>query len=538
MNNNDFIIENGILEAYLGDTNESVIVIPEGVTDLGSHIFPDKMNEKLTIVFPSTLREISSDYPFKGNNVDCLDFSKCKSNDFKNIKLNDKFEKVILPVTISNFNPNFIYNKVTVRCGGKEYQNADFSMCKHLKELSLKNLNNASFDTYQVPDSVEKFYTGYSGQNIVIKDLKFSSKSNAKIVDVNGVETITVPKSIEELYAGNAKWVFFEGTSLDLYEASLQRSYVVENVDIDSIKSVDKFSTKGVAYYQTSRGIFITKLNNEIAKFQDIPQILDGKKVLGNTLYNPFSKNKTNEDSDFGELAPKIKYRANRNLQKTEDIFNGKLKTKKVTVDKKDEDDPWLNVWKIPKWKKILFYLCGIVASYLVVTLAFLFLNGIAKQNPDGGMGIKFMIGIIPVGLFVSLVVDGFIVFRIIGKIESRNIKNMDTSRIERVRQQFKNSYLLKIYEYVDEPYRWIANDYAWKLYEEDKRRKDEQARIKRQHDKAMDELLHGTKEEQQRKAIASKLDELNKNLRESNNSSSYDLYDSSGSKIGEIEKK
>lgn len=64
-------------------------------------------------------------------------------------------------------------------------------------------------------------------------------------------------------------------------------------MNIDKVKLVDELATKGIEYYETSRGIFITKLNNDIAKLQDFPPTYDGKEVLGNTLFNPFPKDKT-----------------------------------------------------------------------------------------------------------------------------------------------------------------------------------------------------------------------------------------------------
>lgn len=87
-------------------------------------------------------------------------------------------------------------------------------------------------------------------------------------------------------------------------------------MNIDKVKLEDKLATKGIEYYETSRGIFITKLNNDIAKLQDFPPTYDGKEVLSNTLFDPFPKDKTDENN-LGFLANKIKYRANRNLQKT-----------------------------------------------------------------------------------------------------------------------------------------------------------------------------------------------------------------------------
>lgn len=567
MDNSDFEIEDGVLEAYLGDTNINTLVIPEGVTDLGRYIFPDKIKDSLMVVFPSTLKKISVEEPFRGNTISCLDFSKCKLTDLSGIKLTGTFEKIILPTTITKFEPNFSYNNVVVASNGKESKTADFSMCSGLKYLSLKKLSkDVTFDTYNVPVSVENFYTsdGYYGKSF-IKDLRFSSKSKAKIIDAKCIDTITVPNSTEELYANSAKWVFFADTALNLYEAEFNNAYVVENVDIDKVKLVDELATKGIEYYETSRGIFITKLNNDIAKLQDFPQTYDGKEVLGNTLFNPFSKDKTDESS-LGALANKIKYRANRNLQKAEDIFIGKLKAKqsnpnnenakgkskakksnaknkanKNNDDGIDENDPWLNVWKIPKWKKRLAYFGGVVASYLVVTLIFLFLRNLAKQTPGSGIGdggpgdLGFMIGIIPVGLFVSLAVDFFIVFNIIHKIEYNNIGKMDTSRIEKVGQKYKNGFLPIIYTQIDEPYKWLANTYVSKLMEKSIQEKEEERRRKLANDRFWDEYRNGSKEEQQRKAIASTLDDINKNLKSS--AGSYDIYNKYGDKIGEVKK-
>ena len=56
-NQNDFVIEDGVLTAYNG--NDSHVVIPEGVTKIGDEVF--KNNESIqAVVFPTTLREIGN----------------------------------------------------------------------------------------------------------------------------------------------------------------------------------------------------------------------------------------------------------------------------------------------------------------------------------------------------------------------------------------------------------------------------------------------------------------------------------------------
>lgn len=94
----------------------------------------------------------------------------------REIKLKGTFKKIILPTTITKFEPNFSYNNAAVASNGKASKIADFYMCTGLKYLSLKKLSkDVTFDTYNVSDNVENFYIGDGYYNInFIKNLSFS----------------------------------------------------------------------------------------------------------------------------------------------------------------------------------------------------------------------------------------------------------------------------------------------------------------------------------------------------------------------------
>ena len=76
---------------------------------------------------------------------------------------------------------------------------------------------------------------------------------------------------------------------------------------------MDQLKTLGVAYIETSKGLIVTKIDNSIAKFEDIPTEIECKKIWTINVIDPFNPNDESEKENLGILFPKLKYYANEN---------------------------------------------------------------------------------------------------------------------------------------------------------------------------------------------------------------------------------
>lgn len=544
MQDNDFGISDGVLEAYLGDTSVGTLVIPEGVKKIGDYIFQNKMEKELTIVLPSTLETINKN-AFYATKIKCLDFSKCKIIDYNDIA-KEVFapETIIIPDTIIKLELKRGVNetnKVTVYSEGKLCELGDFSKCTNLKVLDLSGafLTTELIDTCVLPDSLEKFILGgyRYRQGFTFRLVKFSSNSKIKEINASDIEAITVPSGVKEISAMNASWVFFEGTSLDLYNSSqFLDTYIVDNVDIDSIKFVDEMATKGVKYYETSKGIYIAELNNNIAKFEEIPTEYDGKNVLAMGIYNPFpqknyyNKNKSPFGNNIpGELKSKIEYKVNMNRNKANDIVEGKLTSK---ANHGDDGTKVYEGYKLSKRKRNLLYLLGAFISYLVVALFCVAGGLLASKNPGSGPFVTYLIPILPVGFFITLIVDFFVfALWIIPKMENKNFENTNWEEVYAKKLGEIKDFALA-YEYIAEPYRWMAYAFIKDTRDKIRRQNEEMDRL---YKETADIIKYGTKEQRQRRELNEKLDAINNSLKENN--SQYNVYNKYGDKIGEVKK-
>lgn len=515
MQNNGFIVNKGVLKAYIGNPDITELVIPEGVVTIQESIFQEQVGKSLTIKFPSTFLNTSPD-AFKKGSVSTLDFSNCeKIKDFSQIVLNGHFSEVILPaslVKIAVDDKNFRIGNIKIADKKNVYEFGDFSHCKNLKELSFKNLY-CSAQELVLPETLQSFEQG--GLNC--QNIKISAKSCLEKLDVHDLNSIVVPARVSDFNAKKVKYVFFAKSALDTNDCACD-GYVVENVDIENITFKDEMSDKGIKYFETSRGLVVTDLDNNIAKFSSVPTIYNNKKIIAFSIVNPFEKDNGAYDEKFGAIKTEMKYMVNQNF------INGKNLVKPC-YDYRGERP----LKDYSRKKRILLSLgLGLLAFLIyaaIVVVKKLIIYGGEINTAD----IYQIIGSVVyggLGIFVVVAVAFyFITLKKIG-VDWRG-KNLRT--------RFKES---SVYKQIEEPYRWKAINYidseVNKLYKEDEERRRKQA----ERDAFWDRIHNGTKEEQQRKAIASKLDELNKNLRDSNSSGSYDLYDDYGNRVGRIEKK
>lgn len=503
MKTNGFIIDKGVLKAYIGNPDITELVIPEGVVTIQEGIFQEQVGRSLTIRFPSSFESVSPD-AFKKGNISNLDFSKCsKIKDFSKIVLKGYFNEVILPTSIVKFaicDRNFYVSKIKVSDGENIYDFGDFSHCKNLKEVSFKGVN-CSANTFVLPDNLKTFEQG----GLSCQNIKISAKSHLEKLDVHDLNYIGIPASVKELSTKNVKYVFFAKSALDTRECASD-AYSIDNVDIENIIFKDEMSEKGVKYFETSRGLVITDLDNDIAKFSSVPTEYNNKKIIAFSMINPFENDNGYYDEKLGAIKTEMKYMVNQNLINSKELIK--------TCYGKSSSGSFKDIKSRKRW--FLTLGCGLLAFVICVLISFL-------------INKKFEPNSVAVGFYVFLIVSvvAYFIFKF-------TIKGEEWRKSE-LRTRFKET---SVYKTIDEPYRLKAIEYISKEINQSMKKAREDAQKRYANEKFYDEVLHGSKEERQRKELASKLDEINRNLRDSNSSGSYDLYDNNGNKVGRIDKK
>ncbi len=502
MKTNGFIVDKGVLKAYIGNPDISELVIPEGVVKIQEGIFQEQVGRSLTIRFPSTFESVSPD-AFKKGNVSNLDFGKCsKIKDFSKIILKGYFNEVILPAGIVKFaisDSNFYISKIRVSDGKNIFDFGDLSHCKNLKEVSFKGVF-CSANTFVLPDSLKNFEQG----GLSCQNIKISAKSHLEKLDVHDLNYIGIPASVKELSTKNVKYVFFAKSALDTRECASD-AYSIDNVDIENITFKDEMSEKGVKYFETSRGLVITDLDNDIAKFSSVPTEYDNKKIIAFSMINPFENDNGYYDEKLGSIKTEMKYMVNQNLINSKDL---------ITKCYSKSDGYSFDVKSRKRW--LLTFGCGLLAFVIYMLISFC----IHKKFIYQSIAIGFYV-------FLAVAVASYFIFKYTMKGEEW--------RKSELRTRYKET---SVYKKIDEPYRLKAIVYITKEINESMKKAREDAQKRYANEKFYDEVLHGSKEERQRKELASKLDEINRNLRDSNSSGSYDLYDNNGNKVGRVDKK
>ncbi len=216
----DFIIENGVLKAYLGKPNVDKLVIPDGVTAIGACFLQEKVTAR-QLVISSSVKEIEYNA-----------FDKLVCEDMI-IDGNGKNLYVI-----NDLPDNTKFFKVPKNC---------CSFCEHKSLWSSRHIGA-----------------------IVLH------------------RRVVLPE-----YLDCFEYVFFEKELTDnelrnYYPHKGPDKYLYDGVDYDSLEYVDELSTKGLRYFKTSKGIVIAEIDNRIAKWEDIPERLDGWIINSVNVFYPY----------------------------------------------------------------------------------------------------------------------------------------------------------------------------------------------------------------------------------------------------------
>lgn len=541
MQKNGFVIEGSVLKAYIGNPEITELVIPEGVVTIQDKIFQDQVGNSMTVVFPSTIKNIKNN-AFTNGNIFRLDFRNCnKLQDFSTVieRLDPKkpgycladsmyINELVLPTSIVSFSlPDELkleFGKVKFADENGIVELSDLSKCKNLKKISFKNVN-CSAQTMTIPDSLISFEQGA----LNCQELKISSNSRLEELHVHDLNIVTVPSKVRKFESKNVKYVFFAKSALDTVECKCD-AYVIENVDIENITFKDEMKDKGLKYFETSKGLVITDLDNRIAKFTSLPTEFEGKKIVAFCNINPFEKYDTYNDEKLSTIKSEMKYKLKENFDATKKLAT-KLSIWNTSTD--DRDYTANNFTKKEIWKISL--LCGLIGFVLFSIIAVAIFGGrLGNFKEDMMENIVLVLASV-----VPFILGGGFVFAIIIAIVASCIVSIRLNFNPKFRPKLRKHLIeSSIYKNVEEPYRWKALNYFKCKRNQDYKEDRERSMAKAREEKWWDEYRNGTKEEQQRKAIANKLDELNSNLRNSSNSGSYDMYDDRGNYVGRIDKK
>ena len=504
MSSKDFIIEDGKVIAYVGDSKVNEITIPDGVTEIGESIFQEKMGV-ITLNIASSVK-IIDDYAF------------CVKGGYKEER--------------SASNPKKVSN-VTFESWGRVH----LSQVNIPKDSQLERIGNFAFygktDELFIPKtllSVGKFNQSQFSNDFDIKRIEFDDECNLQEIEYLPSETflriprslkdvgtitsnfiVTIPKDFVRYNKISAPYVFVERELREDEHLKINSEFILENVDIDSIKFVNKFNECGYAYIESSKGLILTKLNNKIAKFDDIPTEIDGKPIWCNNLINPLDIDNESEKENLGDLYAKLKYEANKKKDK---IFSAINKVKPNITQNNYEKFCSGVIGRSAKSSLVgvdsgaTGFIFGGIAGFLI---GMIMLYKIPKLN--------FFTPIL--GAIIGAVLGIMLAHKI-----SRGINSFNALKQLQQKGEFEELYfhstLIALNQFVKQSYeeakRAAANAAEWSAF--------------------WDRYMHGTAEEQRQKRIENELSELNKNLRNSNSSSSYDVYTNDGEHIGRIDKK
>lgn len=539
MANSDFIIKEGKIVAYVGSSNAEVIDIPEGVTSIGSYIFQEKMNKELIVNLSSTVTKIE-DHAFclKNGAVDRFygfvpdKTVRCLLKEL-NIPKNSQLEEIgdyaFFGYTKKMFIPKSL--KKFGLFGKKEISQRLFN-----DEICYFDIQEFEFEPQSQLNKVYKFH-----EKPIVK-----LPRNLHEVDILSANYILIiPKELEKFQKLSSVYVFFEGEIPDEWHLKIDAAYVLENVDYNHLIFVDQLKTLGVAYIETSKGLIVTKIDNSIAKFEDIPTEIEGKKIWTINVIDPFNPNDESEKENLGILFPKLKYYANENrdnmlsfIEQTipqideknysaiQDIFNfGKEQNKKEQEPKKE-----INALTFGIVFMIIGFLPALVAAILI-------------KGPTFPLFLLFML----ILFFFGSVILGSIM-----KSQAKKKKKQeDYEDIKNQNEESKHAPLVEIVYASVEKNRFNECYLHMLLLEFNKIVKDKiaqaansaraQAELQRSlqslHETTMAYIKAKNTKSNQERALE-QLEELNKNIKNSNSNSRYDVYDNEGNYLGKIDKR
>lgn len=188
----NYIIENGILEKYLGA--DLYVEIPEGVEVIGKRAFQKKSSLE-NITFPSTLKEIGAEAFYGCNNL-------------KSIVIPEGVEKI----EDSAFSENVSLENITFPSTLKSIGKYTFYRCKSLKKAiipeGIKLLENQTFymnsslETVVLPSTLKKIgHSTFFGCK-KLEELNFPKglkKIGAYAFQMSGLQEVFLPDTVESI---------------------------------------------------------------------------------------------------------------------------------------------------------------------------------------------------------------------------------------------------------------------------------------------------------------------------------------------------
>lgn len=479
MKSNDFIVENGVLKAYVGPNNITEMEIPEGVESVSKDFLQQKLENEIKLTIPPSLKS------FECNDLIINELIIPKDSLLENLSILSTTNEIVLPKTIKN-----------VSIGSKD---------KKLKII--------------------RFVSGTSLERISVFGVKYIIMPKMEVKEKGGyVDNVSLWTQVY--------YVFYEGSfgsKLNKIFSSTDNIFVYENQDIDKLEFIEK---NGIEGFKTKNGFLITDIDNRIAKLEDLPTEFEGLPVCDYHIFdiwyylsalknNRFVDKKDSTEKAFNEkygtLYPKISYRYKKvfntiseaflvSLEKDNQVKGKKSKTKTTTkVRQRNTNSKQKN--KKPK---------GVLGK---ISLFFskIFINKKSKSNNK--KAIKNVKDIRPVEQPKETVAT-------ISERKSEPVRTVNS--VLKTIPNYYTSAQLFLYKLKKQ-----KESYDWDHAKIEREIASLRAEI-------ADIAVNGTKEQQAKRAMGKKFSELSDAIRESksNSPSSYDVFDDHGRKVGEINKK
>ena len=311
---------------------------------------------------------------------------------------------------------------------------------------------------------------------------------------------------------------------------------------------MDQLKTLGVAYIETSKGLIVTKIDNFIAKFEDIPTEIEGKKIWTINVIDPFNPNDESEKENLGILFPKLKYYANENrdnmlsfIEQTipqideknynaiQDIFNFG-KEKKNQEERKDNQNA--------KKPGIFFFgFIFLIVGIFPALFAAIFIKGHTTVLFFIFLIALFVIGCI-FGIFVNIAAKSALKKENQAQIEKQTLESKHAPLVEIVyasveKNRFNECYLHMLLLEFNK----IVKDKIAQAANSARAQAELQRSLQSLHETTMAYIKAKNTKSNQERALE-QLEELNKNIKNSNSNSRYDVYDNEGNYLGRMDKR
>ena len=497
MQSNDFIIEDGVLKAYVGKSNIEEMVIPDGVISAMDFV-QQKIEKPIKLTLPASLKSFNCQKDFLKVKELIIPKDSCLEELY--IKLSQK--EITLPKTIKKLG---LY-----RWSGKDYS--------------------------------------------AIKLVRIPSGANIEIISLDNTRYLILPNGINKDTFFNCldtKYIFYEGVLDEQSHNKLNGNgnwwiFIYDNQNIDSIKF---YSKNGIDCFKTEKGILVTYIDNKRAKLDSLPTTLYDTPVYDFNIYELWDlqcKNglkvyrryyKTDSDEakavdTLGDLYPRLSYECKRAFEATEEACSIHIKQEKK---EKKQNDRFM-------YFNVCYWIFALIAS---IAIGILYRLDIVKVTNATLSYIFEHFFIRYLCCFATFFILEILMIRKKIKKEHKNAKSdtCDEKSIEATsvpQEKTVDSILKPFPNYYNASLAYIHN-YQW---EEEVAERDHE-RQEREYQQLLAETrdiaINGTKEQQAQRALDRKFSELNDAIRESKDSggaSSYDVYDDRGIKIGEINKK